>query len=574
MFERLPAWIKNKWSLFGLSLAAALLLGVLIFFLFLRGPFATLLTNQGQKALKEQDFRKAADKFETALSLKKNREAIYLGYGDALIGLKDYNGAIEILEDGIDRMSGAEELYLGKARALVAAGKIGEGVDFLDNIGDSYINKKIQALRPADLTFSPAHGKYSKAQTVTINQRPGEKIYYTLNGEDPTMASAIYKEPLTLRTSATLTAIAVSENGLVSPRLRLDYEIDNTNRPIEFTDKKIERMVRAALDRPSGNLYAAQLASVSGIFNDGIEGEIRTLEDLEYLPNLTHLRLNDELLIDDYTPLTTLTELEILSMAGCALSDGDLSYISGLTKLTELILDDNEISTLEPLSGLESLEFLAAADNELSTTVDIAAFTKLKWLYLANNKLYDLDGLAELNELVALDVSHNAVTDLAPLAGLNKLTDLFLRGNRPNNIKKLSNLPALTHLDLSACGLASLSVVNDFKALVSLTAEENEIASLSTFTRQVSELYISHNPLVDLSPLKSQAGLQVLEASDTQIADISFLAGNQTLTALDISGTKVTDATALINCPQLTYLVCPQQCSTAGLPATVDVNIQ
>ncbi|MBR6793025.1 MAG: hypothetical protein IKM48_01560, partial [Clostridia bacterium] len=84
MFERLPAWAKNKWILFAAGCVATLLIGMLIFLLFLRGPFASLLTDQGQKALAAQDYDKAVAKFSAALNLKKNRESVYLGYGEAL----------------------------------------------------------------------------------------------------------------------------------------------------------------------------------------------------------------------------------------------------------------------------------------------------------------------------------------------------------------------------------------------------------------------------------------------------------------------------------------------------------
>lgn len=573
MLERLPAWMKNKWVLFGLSCAATLITGMLIFVLFLRGAFATLLTNQGQKALDAQDFSKAANKYATALTLKKNREAIYLGYGNALMRLENYDQAEEILDQGIRKISGAEELYLCKTRVLVAAGKIGEAADFLDNIEDSYINKKLQAARPGDLTYTPAQGKYSKAQKVTIDLREGETVYYTLTGEDPTVTSATYKEPITVSASATLTAIAVSDSGLVSPRLRLTYEIDNANEAIEFTDSKVEQMVRAALDRPSGSLYAAQLLSVTDLSNAGIDGSIRSLKDLEYMPSLQYLCINDELLISDYTPLASLSELINLSISGCALSDADLININGLTKLTELSIDNNQITSLQTLSTLENLEFLSAVDNDLESTSSLAAFTKLKWLYLSENRLCELEGLANLTDLLTLDVCSNYISDLSPLTGLTRLTDLYLRGNTPANIKKLSSLPALTHLDVSGCGLASLSVVNDCKALQSLVAEDNEIASLSTFTLQISELYISRNPLIDLSPLKSQTGLVALEAAGTQVTDISFLAGSATLLSLNIADTAVTDATCLKNCSALSYLVCSERCSTAGLPATVEVII-
>lgn len=571
MLEKLPAWIKNKWFLFGASLAAALLIGFLIFQLFLRGPLAGLLTEQGEEALRLRDFGKAADKFSTALTLKKNREAIYLGYSDALIGLKEPGKATEILDEGIDRLSGAESLYLAKAALLAETGRIGAAADFLSNIKDTYINKKIQSSRPGDLNYSPLQGKYGKTQKVTLQAKEGETIYYTLNGEDPTLASAVYKEPITVSTTSTLTAIAVNQEGLVSPRLKLTYEIDNANEAIEFTDRKIEKMVRKALDRTTGNLYAAQLASLTELNNDEVEGDIRSLKDLEYLPHLQTLRINNELLIEDYTPLSSLSELRILSMAGCALSDTDLSYISNLTLLTELSINDNKITSLRDLDHLSELVFLNACNNKLNTTVDLAAFPRLNYLHLSDNNLYDLSGLAGLGELLYLDISNNSVSDLSPLADLPKLEELLLRGNRPDNVKALSKLPALSRLDLSACGLASLSVVNDCMALTALTAEDNKIASLSTFQKQVTELYISGNPLADLSPLRAQTGLVTLEAANTKIMSVTCLADLKTLVTLNIANTAVVDATMLKDCTGLNFLVCSPTCKTDGLPEAVEV---
>lgn len=573
MLERLPAWLKNKWVLYGLSAGATLVLGMLIFLIFLRGAFAGLLANQGQKALDAHDYNKAANKYATALTLKKNREEIYLGYAKALIGLEDHQTAGEILDRGIKKIGGAEELYLCKVQALVTAGKIGTAVDFLDSIQDSYINKKIQAARPADLSYSPAQGKYGKTQKFTLDLREGETVYYTLNGEDPTMASAVYKEPVTISTTATLTAISVSSNGLVSPRLRISYEIDNANEAFTFIDAKIERMVRAVLDRPNGNLYAAQLASITELANDGIDGSIRSLKDLEYLPALQHLRINDELLIDDYAPLAGLPELTTLSMTGCALSDSDLAHIAGLTQLTDLEINNNQITSLKNLAGLQNLTYLHASNNDLSSSSELQAFANMNTLYLSGNRLLELDGIASLTKLITLDVSKNYISDLSPLTGLSVLAELHLNGNTPNNLKKLSVLPSLAYLDISNCGLASLSVVNNYPALQVLIANDNQIASLSTFTKQVIELCINRNPLADISDLKSQTILANLEAAGTQISDISFLAGSTSLVALDIAGTQVTDATGLKNCPQLTCLVCSEKCSTAGLPETVDVII-
>ena len=573
MWNRLPVWLKNKWALFALSAAATLLVGLLILFVLLRGAFAGTFAKQGAKALEEENYSLSAAKYKSALSMKKNKEEYFLGYGQALIGLGDYQKAVTVLEEGIGRFSGAESLYLCKVRALTAAGMLGEAVRFYDNVGNPYINKSIQAVRPGDLSYSPAQGSYSRAQKVTITCREGETVYYTLNGTDPTPASAVYKEPITVSADATLTAIAVREDGLVSPCLKATYKINNANEAIHFTDAKIEQMVRVALDRPYGNIYAAHLLSITDLSNQDVAGAVHSLKDLEYMPSLLSLHLNGEAMIEDWSPLAGLEALEILSVANCDLSNEDLTCINGLFRLRELTLDNNRISSLGVLQKLSSLEFLSVSHNELQTTSELSHFSKLKWLYLRNNRILNLSGLSALSELVTLDLADNYVSDLAPLVGLTQLTELYLNNNTPKNLKKLSSLPALCHIDVSGCGLVTLSVFNNYKALTALLAYNNRITSLSTFTLQVTELFISDNPLTDLSPLEDQTALRTLEARNLPVDDLSCLSKSTTLFYLDISGTDVTDASPLAGITSLQYLICTPTCSTAGLPDTVEIVV-
>jgi len=59
-------------------------------------------------------------------------------------------------------------------------------------------------------TFSPAGGRYTAAQTVTISDATaGTTIYYTTNGTMPTTSSAAYSGPITVNSSETVEAIAV-----------------------------------------------------------------------------------------------------------------------------------------------------------------------------------------------------------------------------------------------------------------------------------------------------------------------------------------------------------------------------
>lgn len=560
----------NKGLIFLISALATLLISLLIFFLFLKNPFASLFMKQGDHALEEGDFSTAESKYALALFLRTDSEELYLNYADVLVASENHDRAIEILDLGIDRISGAESLYLRKVQVYVDAGRIGAAVDFLDKIDNSYINKKLQSKRPADLSYAPAQGKYSTSQDVELTPRKDETIYYTVNGGDPTLSSAIYKEPIHLSGNSTITAIAVSEDGMVSPRLTLSYEINNANEAITFADPTIEKMVRTALNRPNGKLYAAQLASVTDLSSDMAEGDIRTLKDLELLTSLNFLALYDELLIEDYSSLARLPALTTLTISDCALTDSALAHINACTQLTDLNISYNQITSLDLINELVYLEYLDASHNEISS-ISAINYPALTYLSLSNNWLSDLSGIETLKSLTGLDLSDNLITDLAPLTKLENLSELWVRNNSPANVKKLSALKKLIMLDVSGCKLASLSVVNDFPALISLSANNNEIASLSTFKKQVEELYINYNPLVDLSPLKSQKTLYTLEVIGTQVSDVSCLTALPQLSSLDITDTPVADATMLKDCPALSSLYCSENTSTANLPERINV---
>jgi hypothetical protein len=70
---------------------------------------------------------------------------------------------------------------------------------------------------PATPTFSVPSGTYTSAQTVAIaDTTSGVRIYYTLNGANPTIQSTLYTGPVKIDSSCTLQAIAVGEGGTPS----------------------------------------------------------------------------------------------------------------------------------------------------------------------------------------------------------------------------------------------------------------------------------------------------------------------------------------------------------------------
>ena len=81
---------------------------------------------------------------------------------------------------------------------------------------------------PANPTFSVAGGSFIAAQTVELAcETEGAKIYYTLDGTDPTNASAEYATALNIATTTTVKAIAI-KNAVASDIVSATYTIVNT----------------------------------------------------------------------------------------------------------------------------------------------------------------------------------------------------------------------------------------------------------------------------------------------------------------------------------------------------------
>jgi Leucine-rich repeat (LRR) protein len=212
---------------------------------------------------------------------------------------------------------------------------------------------------------------------------------------------------------------------------------------VHFNDPNLEQAVRDALGIPTGDITAADMATLTSLTAQS--DSISDLTGLEYAVNLDTLNLIYNQ-ISDVTSLQYLTSLTYLNLNHNQISD--LTPLQYLTNLTKLYLNYNQISDITPLQYLTSLPFLNIGYNQISDITALQNMTSLTQLYLRDIEVSDISPLQNLTNLTHLALNENQVSDIAPLQNLTDLNWLDVRLNQIADITALQNLTSLTSLYL------------------------------------------------------------------------------------------------------------------------------
>jgi hypothetical protein len=114
---------------------------------------------------------------------------------------------------------------------------------------ESAVASAAYTLKVGTPVFSPAAGKYTKAQNVTITDlSSGATIYYTTNGATPTTASTKYTGAIKVGATETLKAIAVAPGETESAVASAIYTIETATVPsvVGETEAQASAAIKAA----------------------------------------------------------------------------------------------------------------------------------------------------------------------------------------------------------------------------------------------------------------------------------------------------------------------------------------
>jgi len=233
-------------------------------------------------------------------------------------------------------------------------------------------------------------------------------------------------------TGLLLILLAASLAACSSPAAPSETPVSTQADVVTFADPLLEAMVRAAMNKPEGDITLAEAEAVA---------ELKLSIDWQQEPA-------PDTQIKDISGLENFKNLEILELHFHAITD--ISPLAGLTKLTSLSLGGNPVTDITPLAGLTSLGSLTLFNCQTQDYTPLANLTGLGMLLLDHATISDVSMLSGLTELWWLSLSNTQVSDVSPLSTLTNLRKLQLAGCPVSDYTPLSAIyPNLEEADFS-----------------------------------------------------------------------------------------------------------------------------
>ncbi|MBQ3503388.1 MAG: leucine-rich repeat domain-containing protein [Oscillospiraceae bacterium] len=442
---------------------------------------------------------------------------------------------------------GTLELYIALCQTYVEQDKLLDAVNMLDNVTDPAIQEALKELRPAAPTANYDPSYYNQYIQLELSH-DGETLYYTTDGDYPSIHGLTYSEPLDLPGGeTTIYAISVGENGLVSPLSVLGYTVAGVIEPAVFMDPYMEQAVRSALNADADKiLYTDDLWTITEFT---VPEEVTILEDLAMLPSVEKLTIRGNR-IGTLAYLANLTKLRELDLSGSRFPAEDLFHLASLPDLTHLTMAGCGLSTIASLATTQNLTHLDLSNNTLQKLEPLSSMGTLTQLNLSHNAITNLSALSTLSNLERLDVSFNALTSLAPIATNLKLSWLDAGNNQLATLSGMDNLPGLTYLSVEYNKLTDVAALASNTTLTELSISGNQIEDISALStlNNLDIFDFSYNQVKALPEWSADCALRVIDGSYNELSSVAPLKGMQKLSYVYRDYNKLTTVDPIAEC--------------------------
>lgn len=585
--------MKKYIKIFVPVLLAVVVVCSLFWYLFIydRDFTQNLLLNQARAADSRGDYSTAAWFYDLAYRHSNEDENVAIELADQFKSIGNYTKAEYTLSNAISD-GGGTQLYVALCKTYVEQDKLRDAVAMLDNIADPAVKAELDAIRPLPPVCTPEESNHSQYISFSLSGDNGN-IYFTTNGEYPSIKGQLYQAPVALNGGVTkVHALTVGDNGLVSPLKLQEYTVAGVIEAVTISDPILDQLVRQKLNvSDTHTLYSNQLwnitsleISTEALYPSEIDGQDTSeqentkpddliemdLSELALMPFIEDLNIQQgkyenlgvisglnslksltisgvTLTAEEIKTVASLPDLTVLSLERCNITSID--SLAAATKLTHLNLSYNTISNLQPISALSNLEYLNLSHNYAVTQLtSLTGSVKLKELDVSHNSVNSTVALSGCKSLEALNLEHNAITSFEGLEKLSGLKYLYAAHNQISDISHLANAVELTELDISENALSDISVLSNTAKLSVLNFANNQVTALPAFAKDspLATINGTRNLITSLDSLNGLKQLNyVIMDYNEGILSVSGLSNCNALVEVSVYGTGVTDVSAL-----------------------------
>lgn len=200
---------------------------------------------------------------------------------------------------------------------------------------------------------------------------------------------------------------------------------------------------------------------------DTISLEVKKLNDLiRGIVYTEELDLSGNTIIQNIAPLSKLTKIKTLNLAGTAIID------------------------LMPIRSLTRLEWLNCSKTGVESLLPLKYATNLKELYIDSTKVSNIEVLSSFEQLQTFHCVSTGITSLEALANLSAIQDLRFRRTSVSDLTPLANMQNLQQLDCSETSISDISVLDELNNLQIVYIENTQISTLKALNNQTEELKI------------------------------------------------------------------------------------
>lgn len=483
-----------------------------------------------------------------------NGDAVAIELAEQYKSVGNYTKAETTLRDAI-RDGGGVEVYIALSKAFVEQDKLIDAIKLVDAVANPDIKAQLDALRPAAPTSTPDASNsnffYSQYITVEVSCEKGT-LYVCENKDYPSVQTDRYKGGITLKDGENrLHAVAISDDGLVSPIAHLKFVVGGVMEKVTFADAAVEQEMRKVLEASADEeIFTNDLWSIKEFT---VPENTQDLSDLRHLVFVEKLTINNSV-TGQLSSISALANLKELYITGTTVAAEELSLLAKLPSLQKLTLSNCSLSTVAGLEDAKELTYLDLSNNTIRDITPLSGYKKIQSIDLSHNALNDLQALSALSTLTELNVSHNALTTLSPIASIIGLKSLYASNNKLKDLTGFQQLTALQKVDLSYNSISNVSSLATCTELTDLNISNNTITDITALSalELLTDLDFSNNKVTKLPQWNKDCALVHIDGSYNSLDTLEPLGGLKKLNNVFMDYNKgVTSVKALATCPVL-----------------------